>query len=155
MDLRIIAVGKSQPEWVGTSIKDYQKRFPSHLSLELTEISATKRGKGLNSARATIEEGKKILEAIPKGSFVIAMERTGDWMNSRQLSGLVERQMQEGGDMVFLIGGPEGLAETCLEKADKTLSLSAMTMAHGIARVVLVEQLYRAWTILSGHPYHR
>lgn len=155
MNLKIVAVGRSLPEWVNKAFADYQKRFPRHLSVTLTEIPAARRGKGMNPANAIIEEGKKITEVIPEGSYVIALERTGISLDSQQLSKLLEKQMQQGGDVVFLIGGPEGLSGNCLERADKKLSLSSMTMAHGVARVVLVEQLYRAWTIISGHPYHR
>ncbi|MDH5593228.1 MAG: 23S rRNA (pseudouridine(1915)-N(3))-methyltransferase RlmH, partial [Gammaproteobacteria bacterium] len=116
---------------------------------------AGKRGKSADVVRITEKEGQQMLAAIPKGAVVIALEVTGRQWDTPQLAQKLEQWMQDGHDVALLVGGPEGLAPECLARADAKWSLSALTMPHPLVRVVLAEQLYRAWTITRNHPYHR
>jgi 23S rRNA (pseudouridine1915-N3)-methyltransferase len=155
MHIILIAVGKRMPQWVNDAYEEYARRMPRHCALQLLEISAGKRGKNADIVRINNEEGKRLLDAIPAGARVIALERTGKDKSTDQLASAMENWMADGRDVVFLVGGPEGLSEDCLKRADETWSLSKMTFAHPLVRIVLAEQLYRAWSIIANLPYHR
>ncbi len=155
MQIHLIAVGRKMPEWVDQAYSDYARRMPRHCALKLIEINAGKRSKGADVARINRQEGERILQAIPSGSRVVALERVGKEKNTEQLAGSMENWLAGGQDVVLLVGGPEGLSEDCLARADECWSLSKLTLAHPLVRVVLAEQLYRAWSILANLPYHR
>ncbi|MDH5191092.1 MAG: 23S rRNA (pseudouridine(1915)-N(3))-methyltransferase RlmH [Gammaproteobacteria bacterium] len=155
MRILLIAVGNRMPDWVENGFNEYAKRLPPECSLDLIEIPAGKRGKSADVVRITEKEGQQMLAAIPKGAVVIALEVTGRQWDTPQLAQKLEQWMQDGHDVALLVGGPEGLAPECLARADAKWSLSALTMPHPLVRVVLAEQLYRAWTITRNHPYHR
>jgi 23S rRNA (pseudouridine1915-N3)-methyltransferase len=155
MQIHIIAVGSRMPEWVETAYREYAKRLPRHCRLVLHEIPAARRPKGADLKRLIATEGERVLAAVPKGCRVIALERTGRSLSTAELAEKLQFWMVEGIDSALLIGGPEGLAQTCLKRAAEVWSLSALTLAHPLVRVVLAEQLYRAWSIINKLPYHR
>lgn len=155
MQIYLIAVGKRMPQWVDEAYNEYARRMPRHCSLKLVEINAGKRSKSADVARINREEGERLLAAIPAGSRVIALERTGQEKTTEKLASGMEKWLAGGQDVVLLVGGPEGLSRACLDRADECWSLSKMTFAHPLVRVVLAEQLYRAWSIIANLPYHR
>lgn len=155
MRIYLIAVGERMPSWVTEGYQEYAKRLPSECSLKLLEIPAGKRGKGADLARLTLQEGEKVLAAIPKGAMVLALEVEGSPWKTEQLAHEMEEWLQSGRDIALLVGGPEGLAESCRKRADKLWSLSPLTLPHPLVRIVVAEQLYRAWSVIKGHPYHR
>ena len=155
MKLRVLAAGTRLPGWVDAACADYARRFTSELKFELLEIPLAQRGPRADVARAIEREGERMLGAIRTGEFVVALEVGGKSMSTVEFSRWLVAHMQEGRDLAFLIGGPDGLARGCIERADLKLSLSALTLPHGLARVMLIEQLYRAFSLHKGHPYHR
>ncbi|MDH5649709.1 MAG: 23S rRNA (pseudouridine(1915)-N(3))-methyltransferase RlmH [Gammaproteobacteria bacterium] len=155
MRIRVIAVGKQMPAWVDAAFETYQKRVSGQFQLMLHEVQAVKRTKNSDLERVAREEGQRILAAIPEGYCMIALERIGKSVDSQQLAGALAKYQGDGENLAIVIGGAEGLDPSCLEKAREVWSLSALTMAHPVVRVVLAEQLYRACTILQNHPYHR
>jgi 23S rRNA (pseudouridine1915-N3)-methyltransferase len=155
MQIHIIAVGERMPEWVQAAYAEYAKRLPHECRLALHEIPAGKRSKGADLVRLTRDEGTRLLAAVPAGSRVVALDRTGRELNTVALAGRIENQLGAGSDLALLVGGPEGLAPECLAAAHECWSLSKLTLAHPVVRVVLAEQLYRAWSILKNLPYHR
>lgn len=155
MLIHLIAVGTRMPEWVEQGFTEYAKRMPPESKIRLVEISAGKRSKNSDIKRLTQQEGEKMLAAIPKGAKVVALDVLGKAISTEQLSQELKNWQASGQDIALLIGGPEGLAEECLKIAQQKLSLSNLTLPHPLVRVVLAEQLYRATTILKGHPYHK
>jgi 23S rRNA (pseudouridine1915-N3)-methyltransferase len=155
MKIRLLAAGTRLPGWVDVACAEYIKRFASDLNFELTEIPLAQRGARAAGTRALLREGERMLGAIRADDFVIAMDVAGRTMSTEQLASWLGARMREGRNLVILVGGPDGLARACLDRADLRLSLSALTFPHGLVRVMLVEQLYRAYSINRGHPYHR
>ncbi len=143
------------PDWVNAAYEDYAKRLPPQCRLRLREIPAGRRTKGADIGRLVQEEGARQMAAVPAGCRVIALETAGKQMNTQQLAENLESQLARGEDLALLIGGPEGLARACVDKANEVWSLSRLTLAHPLVRVVLAEQLYRAWSIINHLPYHR
>jgi len=155
MNIHLIAVGEKMPRWVQDGYGEYAKRLPAECALKLVEIAPGKRGKNADIARAMRDEGERMLAAIPKGARVIALEVNGREWATEQLATQLEGWLAGGQDIALLVGGPEGLTGDCRRRADQLWSLSPLTLPHPLVRVLLAEQLYRAWSILRGHPYHR
>lgn len=155
MQIHLIAVGTRMPDWVTRGYDDYAKRLRGACRLVLREITAGKRTKGADLGQIQKDEGARCLAAVPPGSRLIALERIGQTRTTEQLAGALQGWMGDGRDTAFLIGGPEGLAAACLEQAHEVWSLSTLTLPHPLVRIVLAEQLYRAWSILNHLPYHR
>jgi len=155
MRIHLIAVGKRMPGWVEAGSEEYRKRMPPECRLELVEIAAGQRGKGVDLARLQREEGEKMLAAIPRGAEVVALEAGGKMVDTEGLSRWLEGWLAGGRDVALLVGGPEGLAPDCLARADRRWSLSPLTFPHPLVRILVAEQLYRAMSILKGHPYHK
>ncbi len=155
MRIHLIAVGARLEAWVNQGYEEYAKRLPADCALQLTEVPALKRGKNFDIQRITREEGQKILAAVPKGARVVAMDVQGKQYSTLELAGKLAGWLQGGRDVALLVGGPEGLASECLARADEKWSLSKLTLPHPLVRIVLAEQLYRAWSVLNQHPYHR
>lgn len=155
MKIYLIAVGNKMPEFVNMGFKEYSKRFPKDVSLELIEIPAGKRGKNADIERITNHEGELMIQAIPKGAMVITMDIPGKMYNTQELASELANWKMSGRDVALLVGGPEGLADSCKNLAEKSWSLSPLTMPHPIVRIVIAESLYRAWSIKENHPYHR
>lgn len=146
MRLTIVSVGHKMPEWVTIATADYVKRMPADCFIDVKEIKPD-----LTPAKEAI----KIMAAVPKGSYVIALDERGKDQTTQNLAIQLASWRQEGFDVTFLIGGADGLDMSLKEHAQAMWRLSSLTLPHAMARVLLVEQLYRAWTILQGHPYHR
>ncbi|MEL4202496.1 23S rRNA (pseudouridine(1915)-N(3))-methyltransferase RlmH [Plesiomonas shigelloides] len=155
MKLQLVAVGTKMPAWVETGFQEYVRRFPKDMPFELLEIPAGKRGKNADIKRILEKEGEQTLAAIPKGNRIVTLDIPGKPWTTEQLAEQLERWKQDGRDVSFLIGGPEGLAASCKAAADQSWSLSPLTLPHPLVRVVVAESLYRAWSITANHPYHR
>lgn len=155
MKARLIAVGERAPGWVAEGFAEYQKRLSHWLPLELVEIAPGIRGKGRDAARATTDEGARVLAAFPKQAQVVALDGRGKPWTSEQLAQRLEAWRQHGGDLVFLIGGPEGHSADVLAAAPERWSLGPLTLPHMLVRLLVAEQLYRACSLLANHPYHR
>ena len=143
------------PQWVEQGYREYATRMPPECSLKLTEVAAGRRTKGADLVRLRRQEGERLLAAVPAGARVIALEVNGRAIDTDTLSQHLARWLEEGRDAALLVGGPEGLDPACRQRADHAWSLSPLTLPHALVRVVVAEQIYRAWTLLKGHPYHR
>jgi 23S rRNA (pseudouridine1915-N3)-methyltransferase len=153
--IRLIAIGDRQPSWVDTAFADYAGRLPRQWQFRLEEIGTAKRAKGTATGSARDSEGKKILAKTKPSELLIVLDERGKQFSSRELSGLLDEWQTVGQDLVFVIGGPDGVSADVRRRANLTWSLSALTLPHGLARVLFAEQLYRGWSLLTGHPYHR
>ena len=155
MHILLIAAGTRMPAWVTHGFDEYAGRMPRECTLKLKEIPLGKRTRNADTAKAIVDEGQRMLAAIRDGDIVVALDVAGRTLDTMQLADRLNGWLQSGRNVSILIGGPDGLAGECLDRADLSLSLSAMTMPHGLVRVVTAEQLYRAWSVINHHPYHR
>ncbi|RCW98571.1 23S rRNA (pseudouridine(1915)-N(3))-methyltransferase RlmH [Marinomonas foliarum] len=155
MRIRLIAVGSKMPKWVTEGYDEYAKRLPKDFALELVEIPMSPRGKNTDIAKAIRKEGDAMLEAIPSNDKVIAMEVLGKEWSTEQLADQTEQWRMDGYNVSLLVGGPDGLDPRCTSRADQVWSLSRLTLPHPMVRIILAEQIYRAWTLMNNHPYHR
>ena len=155
MRIHLIAVGTRMPSWVSEGYQEYAKRLPRECRLQLIEVPLSKRRKSLTAAQAKQQEGKAMLAALPKDCTVIALDVAGKSWGTEDLARNLHDWLGSGRDVALLVGGPDGLSPSCLDRADRRWSLSALTYPHPLVRIVLAEQLYRAWTLNTGHPYHR
>ena len=143
------------PEWVGAGYGEFAGRLPPESRLQLVEIAPGRRGKGADLARAIADEGERMLAALPKNCLVIALEVDGKAWSTENLAAQFSAWLRDGRDVALLVGGPDGLAPACRARAESSWSLSPLTLPHMLVRIVVAEQLYRAWSLLHGHPYHR
>lgn len=143
------------PRWVQEGFSEFAKRLPNECALELTEIQPVRRGKHYDRKRAVYEEGSRILANVPKQAEVRALDVSGQLLDTAELAKELQAGMAGGRDWALLIGGPDGLAERCLNRANARWSLSRLTFPHPLVRIIVAEQLYRAWSLLAHHPYHR
>lgn len=155
MRIRLITIGNKMPAWVNQGFQEYVQRFSAFFSFELIEIPLEKRTKNQAPTRAIEQEGEKMLATIKPHHRVIALEIKGQQWSTEQLATHIKNWQFDGKNIDFLIGGPDGLSTICLEKAETKWSLGALTLPHPLVRIILVEQLYRAFSILQNHPYHR
>lgn len=155
MNIFLLAVGNKMPDWVDKGYNEYAKRLNGDCRLKLVEIPPVKRGKNADLSRIKKEEGEKLLAAIPKGCLIVALEVNGKAWSTEALSQQMDNWLHSGQDVALMVGGPEGLSEACVARADLKWSLSPLTLPHPMVRVLLSEQLYRAYSILKNHPYHR
>jgi 23S rRNA (pseudouridine1915-N3)-methyltransferase len=155
MRIRIIAVGERMPRWVDEVVADYTRRLAGSLKVALVAVPAGQRTSRGDPAQAMQLEGERILSLIRPQEFVVALDERGAQMTTRELATWLSGRMHDGRDLLLVIGGPDGLSAEILARSDQRLSLSKLTLPHPLVRVVLAEQLYRAHTVLSGHPYHR
>lgn len=155
MQIHLICIGSRMPAWVDQGFADYARRLPSECGLRLIELALGQRSKEPVNPRALDEEGRRMLAAIPRGAWVVALDERGRLWNTLELGRQLESWLGSGRDTVLLVGGPDGLAPACRQRADTSWSLSALTLPHGLVRILVAEQLYRAWSLLRGHPYHR
>jgi 23S rRNA (pseudouridine1915-N3)-methyltransferase len=147
MHIRLIAVGDRQPQWVDEAFQNYSRRFPPQWKFRLDVIATAKRKKAENARRAIETEGELILGKLAGNEQAVLLDERG--------KGRLSGWQADGRDLAFIIGGPDGVSDDCRQRADFVWSLSDLTLPHGLARVLLAEQLYRAWSLASGHPYHR
>lgn len=143
------------PAWVNESFEDYNRRLPNSYHIHLKEITPAIRSKNRATVKNIVEEEKKIVSAVPANSMIIALDEKGKQFTSTTLAGNIEKWIQQKQNLCFIIGGADGLAENFKKTADVVWSLSQLTLPHGLARVMVAEQIYRAWSILNNHPYHR
>lgn len=155
MRIHLLAAGTRRPQWERQGYEEYARRMPRECLLQLTEIPVQKRSPGAKLDELIAREGERMLKAAPRGSRIVALDERGRSFNTRELAKILERTMADGRDLSILIGGPDGLSPACKQAAEDSWSLSPFTLPHGLARVILAEQLYRAVSVLRGHPYHR
>jgi 23S rRNA (pseudouridine1915-N3)-methyltransferase len=155
MRTRLIAVGSRMPKWVREAYDDYITRLNPGLKISLTEIEPGARAAGRSPQKAIETEAERILGAVRKDEYVVALDEHGTEMTTRELASWLATRMRDGSDLAFLIGGPDGFAPDVLGRSDFKWSLSRLTFPHALVRVVLAEQLYRAHGVLANHPYHR
>ena len=155
MHLSVAAVGQRMPGWVEEAWTEYTRRIPSNLGRSLAEIPLAKRGRNADTARLKITESEALYKAMPDRARVIALDVKGQTWSTEKLAANLQQWMTDGRDVGFMIGGPDGISKDILQKAERRWSLGPLTLPHPLVRVVLAEQLYRAWTITQNHPYHR
>ena len=155
MRIHLIAVGKKMPEWVNSGFSEFSKRMPPELQINLIEVAPSIRNKSTPIDKNIKEEGERIQSTIPSNSMLIVLDEKGKKFSSIDLSNKMESWFPMGQDVSIVIGGADGIDPVIKQQADETWSLSSFTLPHALVRVVVAEQLYRAWSILKGHPYHR
>jgi len=155
MRLVIVAVGQRQPAWAREAFEEFAKRMPAESRLELIEVKAEPRDSGRTPTQLMAAEGVRLLAAAPKRVHRVALDERGTRRTTAELAERLRVWRDNGRDVVLWIGGPDGLDPTLRSSADETLRLSDLTLPHAMARVLLAEALYRAWSVLAGHPYHR
>jgi 23S rRNA (pseudouridine1915-N3)-methyltransferase len=154
MKLLVLAVGQRQPAWADAAWADFAKRFPPEMRLELKAVKTEPRP-GRGTAQCMAAEAQRLEAAITKGARRVVLDERGLAGDTPQLAERMRSWRAEGRDVAFLIGGPDGLEPALKARADETLRLSDLTLPHALVRVLLAEALYRAWSLLQGHPYHR
>jgi 23S rRNA (pseudouridine1915-N3)-methyltransferase len=152
--LVLLAVGQRQPAWADTAYADFAKRFPPELRLELRAVKAEPRG-AKTAEQLMAAEASRLEAAVPKGARRVVLDEHGTRLTTLQLADRIKAWMNDGRDVALLVGGPDGLAADLKASADETLRLSDLTLPHAFVRVLLAEALYRAWTVIVNHPYHR
>ena len=156
MHIRAIAVGDRQPAWVQDAVSDYAARLPRQWKFRIDTLATARRKHSAASADdAMDDEAKRIVAALRPGEALVLLDERGKSWSSRELAQQIESWQSDGRDVALVIGGPDGVTSGLRQRADQTWSLSGLTLPHGLVRVLLAEQLYRGWSILSGHPYHR
>lgn len=155
MKIKLLTVTHKCPNWVQEGFAEYSRRLPQHCQIELIEIPAEKRSNNANLEKIAKKESEKILSAIDASDHVVALEITGKQWKTEDLAKELSQWQQSGSNIALLVGGPEGLDASCQQRANQTWSLSALTFPHFLVRVIIAEQIYRAHTILTNHPYHR
>jgi len=155
MKIRLLAVGTRMPAWVREGTQEYGKRLPRDYEFSLVEIPLAQRSKTTDIKKAIAREGEDCLQAIKDNDFVVALDVKGKRLSTEKLAAELGTVRDSGRDLALMIGGPDGLAPDCLQRADSCWSLSDLTLPHPVVRIVIAEQLYRAWSLLHNHPYHR
>lgn len=155
MRLRLIAVGSRMPRWVEDGWHEYAKRLPAELPLDLVEIALNTRGKNADVTRLIRQEGEAMLAKVQPGEKIVTLEVTGKPWSTEQLAAELERWRLDARTVNLMVGGPEGLAPEVCARSEQRWSLSPLTLPHPLVRILIGEQIYRAWTVLSGHPYHK
>ncbi|WP_016854558.1 23S rRNA (pseudouridine(1915)-N(3))-methyltransferase RlmH [Halomonas smyrnensis] len=155
MKVRLLAVGTKMPDWVTKGVEEYRKRLPRDFALEVEEIAPGARGKNADTRRAIAQESERLRARLKGDEHLVALEVGGKTWSTEQLARQAEDWRLGGRDVVLLVGGPDGLDPALSASADQRWSLSPLTLPHPLVRILLAEQLYRAWTLMVGHPYHR
>ena len=155
MQIYIIAVGDKTPSWVEQGVNEYITRMPRECSINIVTVATTKRAKNISIPQAQQREQELLLKVSPKNSFRVALDENGKSWSTLDLANKLQSWMQHSPNVILYIGGPDGFTQDFLEKVDLVWSLSLLTMPHMLVRLLLVEQIYRAWTVTQGHPYHR
>ena len=155
MHIRLLAVGDRQPAWVDEALTTYTGRLPREWKFRIDTIATVRRQKSDKSQRAMQAEGEQLLAKLNDAEQVVLLDERGKQLTSKALTTRLADWQADGRNLCFVVGGPDGVSDACRRRADFTWSLSQLTLPHGLARVLCVEQLYRGWSLLSGHPYHR
>ena len=157
MKIRVLCVGRKDPEWLSTGVAEYRRRLPPHLPLEQVTLPPSKHvaRNAADKQKIVAEEGERILQQIDRSDWVVALDERGKMRSSRELAARLDDWSIAGHSVVFVVGGVNGLAPAVMDRSNEKMSLSTLTFPHHLVRLILVEALYRAWTINAGHPYHR
>lgn len=155
MHIRLLAVGDRQPSWVDDAVGVYTARLPREWKFRVDAMPTARRGRNDRSGQARDAEGEQLLSRLAAAERTILLDERGRQLTSKSLAAKLAGWQSDGRDVCFIIGGPDGVSEACRQRADFIWSLSQLTLPHGLARVLLAEQLYRAWSLQAGHPYHR
>ena len=155
MQIDLIAIGHRMPSWIEQGFKEYKKRFSPHIDFKLIEIKPVQRSKNINTASILKQETNKIKTALGNHDQIIILDEKGKSINTKQLSVKLNEWKQDQLHIAIIIGGADGLSDDIKQQAHQTWSLSAMTLPHGLVRIIIMEQIYRAWSITQNHPYHR
>jgi 23S rRNA (pseudouridine1915-N3)-methyltransferase len=155
MRLQLLAIGQRMPGWVATGFAEYAGRMPRDLPLTLQELPNPARSRAMDTATLRRMEGQALIAAVPGQALVVALDEAGEAVDTRGLAGRIERWQRSGRDVVLVVGGAAGLDHAVRERADWVWSLSPLTFPHMLVRVLVAEQLYRGWSLLNRHPYHR
>jgi len=155
MKIHLLTIGQRMPAWVQAGYQEYAKRMPRECTLLLHELPLATRVKNASLDKILAQEGESMLAAIPPRSHIVTLEVQGQAWSTETLAKQLQIWLTSGQSVALLVGGPDGLAPACCQLANERWSLSALTLPHPLVRIVVAEQLYRAWTLLSGHPYHR
>ena len=155
MKITLVSVGSRMPDWVEAGVAEYCKRLPREFELRLVEIPLSQRSKTTNLTQAIAKEGEASLRAVGQADYVIALDVKGKVLGTELWAQRLGQLRDEGRNLSLLVGGPDGLAPACLARADASWSLSALTFPHPVVRIIVAEQVYRAWSLLNNHPYHR
>jgi len=155
MQINLISVGNRMPGWVQQGYDEYAKRMPKECTLVLKEVMPGKRGKNSDIPRIVRDEGERMINAIPARTHIVTLDIPGKSWTTPELSSAMKRWMESGQNLALMVGGPEGLSDSVRELSNESWSLSRLTFPHPIVRILVAEQLYRAWSLLNNHPYHR
>ena len=155
MVIHFITVGQKMPKWVQDGYAEYAKRLPKSCAIKLVELPMAQRGKTGSADKYKAEEAKKILNAIPKGAQLIVLDEHGQQVTTKGLADKLEDWLASGQDVALVVGGPDGLEQSLIEQAKWKWGLSKLTMPHPMVRILVVEQIYRAYSVINNHPYHR
>jgi len=155
MHIRLLAVGDRQPAWVDSAFETYARRLPRQWRFALEVVGTAARRKNQAADAAVADEGDRVLARIRPQEQVVVLDERGAEYSSTELAAALADWQADGRDLAFLIGGPDGVSAACMARADSCWSLSRLTLPHGLARVLFAEQIYRAWSLTTGHPYHR
>ena len=155
MHIRLLAVGDRQPSWVGEAFGNYTERYPREWKFRLDTIPTVRRNKNDKSRQAMEAEGERILAKLGTDEQLVLLDERGKQLSSKNLATRLSEWQTDSRDLCFVIGGPDGVSDAIRQRADMMWSLSQLTLPHGMARALLAEQLYRAWSLQTGHPYHR
>ena len=155
MKVNLIAIGNKMPDWVDIASNDFLKRLPAEIKVNEVFLPLIKRGKNPDIPRIVRDESRKLLNAVPKNSVLVVLDVLGKKITTMKLSEMLGTWLEQSQDISIIIGGPDGVSDELLASATMKISLSELTFPHPLVRVVLLEQIYRAWSILNNHPYHR
>ena len=155
MHIRLIAVGDRQPSWVDTAFENYVQRLPRQWQFRVDLIATAPRSRNSAAEAAKAAEGQKVLAKIRAAECVVVLDECGKEFSSQEFAARLADWQADGRDLAFVIGGPDGVSQQCMDRAELRWSLSRLTLPHGLARVLFAEQLYRVWSLSTGHPYHR
>ena len=155
LNVELLASGTRPPAWINDGFLEYAGRLPRDWRLQLTEMAVARRSKTASVEQLKREEGQRLLDQLKPGAMVIALDSRGESMTTPQLAKMLDDGMQNFNRIQMMIGGPDGLSDACLDAAHKVWSLSKLTFPHFMVRILVAEQLYRAWSILNNHPYHK
>jgi len=155
MRIHLISVGRKMPDWVQQGVQEYARRLPAEYKFTLHEVAPVVRNKSITTDKAKREEADRIRRIIPAQAYIVCLDEHGKHWNTRQLATQLDDWQQSVRDLALIIGGADGIDADFLAAARQKWSLSNLTFPHGMVRVMVIEQLYRAWSLLQGHPYHR
>ncbi|HBN13481.1 23S rRNA (pseudouridine(1915)-N(3))-methyltransferase RlmH [Pseudohongiella sp. SYSU M77423] len=155
MNINLISVGTRMPDWVSQGVQEYQKRLPADFAMNLIEVPMARRSKNLNVEQMMDQEADSLLAKVGSRDYLVALDVQGKALSTEKMASRVSDIRDNGFHLSLLVGGPDGLSPRCLQQASEKWSLSALTLPHPLVRILIAEQIYRVWSVINGHPYHR